>query len=126
METLLAALIASVQIIILPAVTLGSVRLFRSLLEYLDKPKPRYSSLDAAIAEIALGVREGWLSVGDIDQHLVGFSKGEVNAALTVLYETKYLTILDVDFQDIEEQMLFCQVLASSVSSVHSILNNLE
>ncbi|MEQ8464437.1 hypothetical protein [Coleofasciculus sp. E1-EBD-02] len=126
METLLAALIGSAQIIIVPTVTLGSARLFRALLEYLDKPKPRYSSLDVAIAEIALGVRDGRFAVDDVDFLLNGFSEEQKNTALSILYKTEYLTILDVDFQEVEEQMLFCQVLASSVSSVHSVLNDLE
>lgn len=126
METLLAALIASAPIIIVPPVIFSSARLFRSLLEYLDKPKPRYPSLDVAISEIALGVRGGRFAVDDVDFLLNGFSEEQKNTALSILYKTEYLTILDVDFQEVEEQMLFCQVLASSVSSVHSVLNDLE
>jgi len=126
MEAFLAVLVASAPIVIVPVVTFGSARLFRLLLEYLDKPKPRYPSLDVAIAQIALGVRAGRIAVDDLDFYLNGFSKEQKNAALSILYKTEYLTILDVDFQNMEQQMLFCQVLSSSISSVHSILNNLE
>jgi hypothetical protein len=126
MEVFLAALIASAPIIIVPAVTFGSVRLFRALLQYLDKPKPRYPSLDVAIAEIALGVRGDRFAVDDVGFLLNGFSEEQKNTALSILYKTEYLTILDVDFQEVEEQMLFCQVLAYYVSLVNSVLNDLE
>jgi len=125
MEAFLAVLVASAPIVIVPVVTFGSVRLFRLLLEYLDK-KPRYPSLDVAIAEIALGVRAGHFAVDDLDFYLNGFSEQQKNTALSIFYKTEYLTILDVDFQDMKQQMLFCQVLSSSISSVHSILNNLR
>lgn len=123
METLL---FAAFQVVFFPVLVTVSAKGFRFLLEYSSKPKPLYPSLDIAVVEIALLVREGRLEVGDIDFHLVGFSEGQKGKIRSILYETQYLTILDVDFQRIEEQMLFCQSLAYSVSSMNSRLNNLE
>jgi len=122
-------LIAVFEAVLSPFVIFSTIAIFSDILsEKFERtnPKSKYPSLDVAIAEIAFEVREGRLPVGDINQHLVGFSKGEVNAALTILYETKYLTVLDVDFEVIEEQMLFCHSLASSISISNFCLNNLD
>jgi len=96
------------------------------LLEYLHKPKLRYPSLDVAIAEIALGVRAGRIPVDDLDFYLNGFSEQQKNTALSILYKTEYLTILDVDFQDMKQQMLFFQALATSASFVYFRLSSIE
>ncbi|EDX73241.1 hypothetical protein MC7420_4488 [Coleofasciculus chthonoplastes PCC 7420] len=109
-------LAAFVKPVLLFGVLFGS-RISRCLFKMIDKPI--YPSLDVAIAEISFLVQVGDIPVDYVECYLSQFSWEDKVKSLNVLRRTDFLRNFDVQFEDLDEDMLFSQVLATSSSFMY-------
>jgi hypothetical protein len=116
-------LAAIVKPILLFGVLFGS-EFSRCLFKKIDKP--RYPSLDVAMAEISFLVQEGLISLDYAECCLSEFCWHDRVRALNVLRRTDFLTRFDVEFEELEEDMLFSQALVTSASFVYFRLSSIE
>jgi len=93
---------------------------------YKKLDKPIYPSLHVAMAEISFLVQEGLIFPDYVECCFSGFCWEDKVRALNILRRTDFLTRFDVEFEELEDDMLFSQALATSASFVYFRLSSIE